>query len=191
MEGNRLAAMASMGPMIRPEPARRAMVPRTARSALCKIPASPLASRMTTTPRIAWKTAITRVMYTSGPKGARLRLKTICVKTEELVARNRNPARVPARQNAVRREPRQKIENAYDLRHQVRKEYQAHALALPEIHRYELEGHCYPLCEAELLFVAYHQAIVSSPAPHRLPGRACRIVAIAINGRVISGRLRG
>ena len=51
MEGNRLAAMASMGPMIRPEPARRAMVPRTARSALCKIPASPLARRMTATPK--------------------------------------------------------------------------------------------------------------------------------------------
>ncbi len=103
LEGKRLAAMASIGPMIKPEPARRAMVPRTAKSALCKMPASPLARRMTATPRSAWKTTIARVMYTSGPKGARLRLKTICVKTEALVARNRKPARVPARQNEVRR----------------------------------------------------------------------------------------
>jgi hypothetical protein len=48
-------------------------------------------------------------MYTSCEKGARLRLKTISVKTEALVARNRKPARVPARQNEVRREPLQKI----------------------------------------------------------------------------------
>ena len=108
LDGNRLAAMASMGPKIKPEPARRATVPMTARSALCKMPASPLASRMPATPRSAWKTTIARVMYTSGPKGARLRLKTISVKTEALVARNRKPARVPARQNEVRRLPLQK-----------------------------------------------------------------------------------
>ena len=109
LEGNRLAAMASMGPKIKPEPAKRATVPMTARSALCKMPASPLARRMPATPSSAWKTIIARVIYTSGPKGARLRLKTISVKTEALVARNRKPARVPARQNEVRREPRQKI----------------------------------------------------------------------------------
>ena len=112
LEGKRLAAMASIGPMIKPEPDRRAIVPRAARIALCKMPASPLARRMPATPRNAWKTAIARVIYTSGPKGARLRLKTISVKTEALVARNRKPARVPARQNEVRRESLQKTRMA-------------------------------------------------------------------------------
>ena len=89
-----------------------------------------------------------------------MRLKTIWVKTEALLARKRNPARDPARQNEVRREPRQNIQERQDLRHQIGNENDPQALALPEVNGYELQRCGNPLQEAELLPIAHHQSVM-------------------------------